>query len=268
MHDSARACSLLARPKSGIAPRLPQVPRSTSSLASDPLLPPTARFTTHRSLLTASGNVNRYSKLLEFELTYTKQTRKDFLIATICPTFFSPAPLPALLIGTGSRLEIDLTRSEQTRKHFLIGTIRPTFTSAPLLTHHLSLLTRDFLTSFLFATNGIHKILALMKTKEKQLSIRYKFGIRGIALRRLTTPAISNRNTPEFRNAAIPWKQTRNDFLTATNSHASQNSPRLDVHGRSEAHATDGGSHITSSGHQSLLTNHYSPITNHYSLYD
>ncbi len=239
MHDSARACSLLARPKSGIAPRLPQVPRSTSLLASDPLLPPTARFTTHRSLLTASGNVNRYSKLLEFELTYTKQTRKDFLIATICPTFFSPAPLPALLIGTGSRLEIDLTHSEQTRKHFLIGTIRPTFTSAPLLTHHLSLLTRDFLTSFLFDTNKPNKIIILvsrpMKTKEKRVSIRYKFGIRGIALRRLTTPAISNRNTPEFRNAAIPWKQTRNDFLTATNSHASQNSPRLDVHGRSEA---------------------------------
>jgi hypothetical protein len=36
--------------------------------------------------------------------------------------------------------------------------------------------------------------------------------------------AFSNRNTPEFRKFANPRKQTRNDFLTATNSAMSRNS--------------------------------------------
>ena len=146
---------------------------------------------------------NRYTKLLEIELTRSQQTRKHFLIATICPTFFSPAPLRAILIGTPSRLEIDLTHSQQTRKHFLIGTIRPTFTFtfAPLLTHHWSLITRHRLTSFLFDTNKSHKIIVLaslpMKTKEKQLSIRYKFAPRKML--RFTvhqSPLIPSRREP------------------------------------------------------------------------
>ena len=70
---------------------------------------------------------NRYTKLLEIELTSSQQTRKYFLIAIICPTFFSPVPLRAILIGTPRRLEIDLTHSQQTRKDFLIGTICPIF---------------------------------------------------------------------------------------------------------------------------------------------
>ena len=87
---------------------------------------------------------NRYTKLLEIDLTRSQQTRKHFLIATICPTFFSPAPLRAILIGTPRRLEIDLTHSQQTRKDFLIGTICPTFfrprRSSPI-TRHPSLIT-------------------------------------------------------------------------------------------------------------------------------
>jgi hypothetical protein len=43
--------------------------------------------------------------------------------------------------------------------------------------------------------------------------------------------SISNRNRPGFRNSAIPWKQTRNDFLTATKSPMSQNLPGLRVQG-------------------------------------
>ena len=122
---------------------------------------------------------NRYTKLLEIDLTRSQQTRKHFLIATICPTFFSPAPLRAILIGTPRRLEIELTHSQQTRKHFLIGTICPTFFSpAPLLTHRSSPITHHRLTLFLFDTNGTRKIVALMKTKEKRLSIRYKFSLR------------------------------------------------------------------------------------------
>jgi hypothetical protein len=66
-------------------------------------------------------------KILKTELTPSVPSPNEFLIATLCPTFFSFAPLPALLIGTPIRLEFDLTRSQQTRKDFLIGTIRPTF---------------------------------------------------------------------------------------------------------------------------------------------
>ena len=91
---------------------------------------------------TAPRISNRYSKLLEIELTHSQQTRKDFLVATICPTLFSPAPLRALLIGTPRRLEIELTRSQQTRKDFLIGTICPIFfrpRRTPPISRHSSL---------------------------------------------------------------------------------------------------------------------------------
>jgi hypothetical protein len=54
---------------------------------------------------------------------------------------------------------------------------------APHLTHHSSLITRHCLAPFLFDTNKPRKIIiplrALLKTKEKQFSIRYKFALRG-----------------------------------------------------------------------------------------
>jgi hypothetical protein len=144
MVGAASVGSLLARPKSGIAPRLPQVTLPIPRRAKDPCLRPLTRFATYQSLVTARRISNRYTKLLEIELTHSQQTRKHFLIATICPTFFSPAPLRAILIGTPSRLEIDLTHSQQTRKDFLIGTICPTFfrprRSSPI-TGHSSLVT-------------------------------------------------------------------------------------------------------------------------------
>ena len=125
-------------------------------------------------------------KILKTGLTPSAPPPNAFLIANIGPTFFSPAPLRALLIGTPIRLEIDLTHSQQTRKHFLIGTIRPTSTPAPLPTHHLSLIPHHRLTSFLFDTNKPHKIIILvslpLKTKEKQFSIRYKFTLRGMGM--------------------------------------------------------------------------------------
>jgi hypothetical protein len=93
-------------------------------------------ITTHKSALASSNPPHSVliianDKLLETELTTSGPIPNTVLIANLCPTFFSPAPLRALLIGTRRRLEINLTRSQQTRKHFLIGTIRPALTSAP-----------------------------------------------------------------------------------------------------------------------------------------
>jgi hypothetical protein len=154
MYDAACDGSLLARPKSGIVPRLS----------------PPSRFTTHRSLLTTH----------------------------------------AFLIGTAIRLEFDLTPSAPIQNAFLIGTIHPTLTPAPLFTHYKSLTTRHCLTPFLFDTNKPHKIIILasrpLKTKEKQLSIRYKWSLGSIgnlacALRfRLapmpSTPPITHPQSP------------------------------------------------------------------------
>src|SRR5271154_2960643 len=87
-------------------------------------------------------------KILKTGLTPSVPSPDAFLIANICRTFFFPrAPLRAFLIGTAIRLKSDLTHSQQTRKHFLIGTIDPTSTSAPLLTHHFSLITHHCLTN-------------------------------------------------------------------------------------------------------------------------
>ena len=44
---------------------------------------------------TAPRISNRYSKLLEIELTHSQQTRKHFLIATICPTLFLARASPS-----------------------------------------------------------------------------------------------------------------------------------------------------------------------------
>jgi len=76
-------------------------------------------------------------------------------------------------------LDIELTRSQQTRKNFLIATKFDFLAPAPRLKIHDS---RS--ESFLFDTNKARKIIilmrALMKTKEKQFSIRYKFASRDI----------------------------------------------------------------------------------------
>ena len=156
MVGAASDGSLLERPKSGIAARLPKVAPSKPPRPTDPhsfLLPArrwqhlgaSSLITCHSPLITRRSSTliagekilkteltpsvpipnafliagdfppfspaaprisNRYTKLLEIELTHSQQTRKHFLIATICPTLFSPAPLRALLIGTPRRLEI------------------------------------------------------------------------------------------------------------------------------------------------------------------
>ena len=146
------------------------------------------------------------AKLLETELTPSVPSANAFLIAGICPTFFSHALRPALLIGTPIRLKSDLTHSQQTRKHFLIGTIRPTLAPAPLSTHHLSLITHHCFTQFRFATNRIRKIVALMKTKEKPRSIRYKFPSCAIGVPAAATqcrPVPGTRNFLCFRRNRI-----------------------------------------------------------------
>src|SRR5271154_3126427 len=86
MLDAARFCSLLARPESGIAARLPQVPRSTSPLSADPRLP---------QVLRSNTSLNTRHSSLHF------------------------------LIGTAILLETDLTPSAPTPSALLIGTIHP-----------------------------------------------------------------------------------------------------------------------------------------------
>ena len=99
MVGAASDGSLLARPKSGIAPRLPQVTPSNPPRATAPRLRPLTRITANQSLVTARRISNRYTKLLEIELTHSQQTRKHFLIATICPTF-TPAHAPHSSLAT------------------------------------------------------------------------------------------------------------------------------------------------------------------------
>ena len=77
----------------------------------------------------------------------------------------------AILIASRQILEIRLNCSQQTRKHFLIATFSAVSATGPHLTNHDSRIGPPFL----FHTNEIHKIIILMKTKEKRLSIRYKF---------------------------------------------------------------------------------------------
>ena len=82
-------------------------------------------------------------KILKTELTPSVPIPNVFLIAGVCPTF-SPAASPRISNRYTKLLEIELTRSQQTRKHFLIAYdlshihIRAVF--HPLLvTHHSSL---------------------------------------------------------------------------------------------------------------------------------
>jgi hypothetical protein len=117
-------------------------------------------------------------KILKTALTPSIPSPNVFLIAGDFPSF-SPAAAPRISNRYTKLLEIELTHSQQTRKHFLIATICPTFTTAPHTAHHSSLTAHHCLTPSLIATNETHKILALLKTKEKQLPIRYKFALRG-----------------------------------------------------------------------------------------
>jgi hypothetical protein len=84
----------------------------------------------------------------------------------------------AFLIASGQILKIALTRSQQTRKHFLIASLSAISALAPRLSNHDSRIA-----PFLFDTNKPHKTIilmrALLKTKEKQFSIPYKFDHRG-----------------------------------------------------------------------------------------
>src|SRR6202050_5309605 len=70
------------------------------------------------------------------------------------------------------------------RKHFLIASFSAV--SAPHLTHPWSRITHRCPRPFLFRTNKPHKIIieprALLKTKEKQFSIQYKFAVGSICL--------------------------------------------------------------------------------------
>jgi hypothetical protein len=93
----------------------------------------------------------------------------------------SHLPFPPFLIAT-QILDIELTPSQQTRKHFLIATFSVIFAPAPHPANQHSRRTAPFL----FDTNKTHRIIirmrALLKTKEKQFSIRYKFAFRGTGL--------------------------------------------------------------------------------------
>jgi hypothetical protein len=112
------------------------------------------------------------------------------------------------LIASRQILKIALTRSQQTRKHFLIASFSAISAPArrggpvPHLTHHSPLIPHHRSTPFLFDTNNANKIIilvrALLKTKEKQFSIRYKFASRHIANLDLVP---GRKNAPHFRRA-------------------------------------------------------------------
>jgi len=133
------------------------------------------------------------------------------------------------------------------RKHFLIASFSAV--SAPHLTHPLSRITHRCPRPFLFRTNKPHKIIiqprALLKTKEKQFSIQYKFAVGSICL-----PAVAGNlacaHLISFgcgTNAKIQFRraQARLPMFVA----------------RSAGHGS------RSANHDSQVTNHKSQITNH-----
>src|SRR5271155_2464705 len=118
----------------------------------------------------------------------------------------------AFLIASRQILKIALTTSQQTRKDFLIASFSGSLPLAPrpaLVTHHC-------LTSLLFRTNKPHRIIilmrALMKTKEKQFSIRYKFappeisGGRG-RLVQLDLPFVRQRFEDKYGGKCANYKE-------------------------------------------------------------
>ena len=112
---------------------------------------------------------------------------------------------PLFLIAGEKILKTELTPSISIPNAVLIAGVCATFSpaAAPLFTHHLSLityhcLTHHRLTSFLFDTNKPHKIIILvslpMKTKEKQLSIRYKFALRAAGAANYPSPITTHQS--------------------------------------------------------------------------
>jgi hypothetical protein len=91
-------------------------------------------------------------------------------------------------------------------RHFLIASFSAISAPAPHLTHHSSPITHHCLTPFLFGTNKAHKIIilmsALLKTKEKQYSIPYKFAPREIRNVFLLAWVQNVRNFRCYSNAA------------------------------------------------------------------
>src|SRR5580692_11488771 len=92
------------------------------------------------------------------------------------------------LIASAPKLKKHLTHTKQTGKYFLIASFSP-----------------------LFAVRAAAARAPFTDRESPNIS-----------------RAISNRHTPGFRNFANPWKQTRNDFLTASNSAMSQNPARVE----------------------------------------
>src|SRR5271156_2019677 len=87
----------------------------------------------------------------------------------------------AFLIASRQILKNPVTHSQQKRKHFLIASFSAVSAPAPHLTRHLSRTTHRCAKPFLFRTNKPHRIIilpgALLKTKEIQFSIQYKFAV-------------------------------------------------------------------------------------------
>jgi hypothetical protein len=83
----------------------------------------------HQSLLTTHGFLIASRQLLEIELNFSQQTRKQFLIASFsgisefapCLTNHS-SPIAPFLFDTNERARKNLTCSQQTRKQFLFDT--------------------------------------------------------------------------------------------------------------------------------------------------
>jgi hypothetical protein len=129
-------------------------------------------------------------------------------------TASAPAPLSArhFLIASRQILKIGLTRSQSMRKHFLIASFSAISAPArrggpvPHLTHHSPLITHHRSTAFLFDTNKARKIIilvrALLKTKEKQFSIQYKFASRDNASLALVRERKNVPHLQRARNAA------------------------------------------------------------------
>jgi len=127
---------------------------------------------------------------------YTRMTTHSVNVGAQC------ASVRCAFLIASQLLEIELTRSQKTRKLFLIASFSAI--SAPArhggpAPHHLTN-HNPRIAPFLFDTNKPHKIIiltrALMKTKEKQFSIRYRFALRSIGL-----PAAGGKSCKSPRRA-------------------------------------------------------------------
>ncbi len=135
-------------------------------------------------------------------------------IASFCRDFAPGAPPDQSLLSThgfliASRqlLENELTRSQQTRKHFLIATFSGLSAPAPRLTHHSSLITHHYLTSFLFDTNKqTRKNLTPSRQTRQQFLLDTFERTRGFLF---DTFARSSAHPAAFRVSPIPSRHGR-----------------------------------------------------------